>query len=174
MLVYLPRSITVEGLCDLFGIKANINFAQEKLIRTVMTDEDQWFITSNTKTPELIYKSGNEAKRIYEDEGLHGLDLRRYLAFVGYFHKQHGHYPDSSYWTFLHSGSYDRSGISVVGFDRFGTLNHHGWMRDFKSKFTGSRYCVIAPRLEVTTETSHLSRARRGVKGKQYREASTD
>lgn len=174
LLVYLPANLSMEELCDLFGIRANINFENEKMIRNIMTKEDQWFITSASKTPELLYKSAKQPQRIYEDEGLYGMDLRRYLAFVGTFKDKFGEFPDQTYWTFLLAGSYDKSGISIVGFDSKGVLSHHGWMRDFKGKFCGSRYVVLPPRIEITPETAKLQRAYRGRNSVEGREAAMD
>lgn len=175
LLIYLPAKWTSEELCDRFGIRSNVCFSHERMIRNVMTNEDQWFIASANKTPELIFKSAAYAAHVYEREGLHGMDLRRYLAFSATFRMMHGSLPDNTYWTFLLSGSYDRSGISIVGFDTNEVLSHHGWMRNFKSKFCGSRYVVLAPRIEITPETATLSRAYRG-KGANFdgQEAAMD
>ncbi len=161
LLVYLPANISPSGLCNLFDIKTNINFKNEKLIKNVMINEDQWFITSSNNVPELIYQSSKEAKHFYEDKDLQGMDFRRYLAFVGTFKDKFGKLPDQKYWTFLLSGSYDKSGVSIVGFDGNNILSHHGWMRTFKSKFCGSRYVVLPPRIEINSETENLQRAYR-------------
>ncbi len=174
LLVYLPAGLSMQELAERFGIKTNVDFNNERMIRNVMTSEDQWFITSANKTPELLYTSGQNALRIYEDEGLKGMDFRRYLAFVATFKDKFGNFPDDTYWTFLLSGSYDRSGVSVVGFDHHGVLSHHGWMKDFKAKFAGSRYVVLAPRIEITPETQKLKRAYRGSNDVSGREAATD
>lgn len=174
LLVYLPANLSMGELCDLFGIGANVNFDNEKMIRNVMSKEDQWFVTSANKTPELLYSSGRNSQRIYEDEGLYGMDFRRYLAFAGTFKDKFGEFPDNTYWTFLLSGSYDRSGVSVVGFDSHGVLSHHGWMRDFKAKFCGSRWVVLPPRVELTQETEKLQRAYRGKNSVAGMEAATD
>ncbi len=174
LLVYLPARLTPRDLCERWGIRANFHFENEKMIRTVMNDEDLWFITSASPTPELMYHSGLVAKRLYEDNGLFGMDLRRYLAFVATFRFYFQQLPDASYWTFLLAGSYDRSGISVVGFDRHGILNHHGWMKNFKAKFTGSRYVVIAPRIEITAATAKLPRAYRDRPSRDGLEADVD
>ena len=174
MLVYLPAGVTPAEMCRRWDIAANVDFESEKMIRTVMNREDQWFATSASKTPELMYKSALAAKRIYEDDGLHGMDLRRYLAFAATYRARFDTYPDKAYWTFLLSGSYDRSGVSLVGFDRFGVLSHHGWMRNFKAKFAGSRYVCIAPRIEVTDATIDLPRAYRATHGWQGQEAAMD
>jgi hypothetical protein len=174
LLVYLPAKLSMSQLCERFGIRANVNFENETMIKNVMVNEDQWFITSAQKTPELIYKTGVSTKRTYEDEGLHGMDLRRYLAFAATFKYKFGEFPDRTYWTFLLSGSYDRSGVSIVGFDSRGVLNHHGWMKNFKAKFLGSRYVVIAPRIELTPETEPLPRAHRGNRGTQGKEADME
>lgn len=174
MLVYLPKEISAKALCERFGIVPNVDLDAEKMIRSIMVAEDQWFVTSASKTPELIYQSGQKAQRVYEDQGLHGMDLRRYLAFSASFRLRNDAFPDLTYWTFLLSGSYDRSGVSVVGFDKHGVLSHHGWMKNFKSKFSGSRYIVIAPRIEITSETADLPRARRGEKNRDGREADVD
>ncbi|HEV3106238.1 MAG TPA: hypothetical protein VGZ01_11165, partial [Trinickia sp.] len=152
----------------------NIDFDNETMIRNTMVNQDQWFVTSATKTPELIYQTGVLAKRAYEDEGLHGLDVRRYIAFAATFKYRFGEFPDQAYWTFLFSGSYDRSGVSIIGFDSENILNHHGWMKNFKAKFVGSRYAVIAPRVEITSETAHLQRARRGRRGTEGKEADME
>ncbi|HEY6729262.1 MAG TPA: hypothetical protein VI197_34865 [Polyangiaceae bacterium] len=174
MLVYLPAGIKPAEMCKRWGIRANIDFENEKMIRTVMNSEDQWFVTSKAKTPELIYHSAQAASRIYEDDGLHGMDMRRYLAFAATFRARFDALPDRLYWVFLHSGSYDRSGISIVGFDVHGVLNHHGWMKNFKAKFCGSRYVCIAPRIEVTLDTETLPRAYRARPGWQGQEATMD
>ncbi|MEU1982557.1 hypothetical protein [Nocardia sp. NPDC019395] len=174
LLVYMPSGRTPAELCDMWGFRINVDFTSESYIRTVMNDESHWFITSNSSSPELLYRSGQEARRNYEDEGLHGLDLRRYLAFAAAFRHRWGTLPDQKYWCFLLSGSYDRSGVSVVGFDGRGVLSHHGWMRNFRAKFAGSRYSVLAPRLEVTAETETLSRAYRGQRSKIGLEAAID
>ena len=174
MLVYLPKQLTASELCARFGIKTNVDLDNEKMIRSIMVAEDQWFVTSGSSTPEMIYQSGQAAQRVYEDQGLHGLDFRRYLAFCATYRLQHDDWPDKTYWTFLLSGSYDRSGVSVVGFDKHGVISHHGWMKNFKTKFSGSRYCVIAPRIEITPETKDLPRAYRGSKTRAGREADMD
>jgi hypothetical protein len=174
LLVYLPKGLTMSELCQRWGIKANIDFANEKMIKNAMVNVDHWFVTSADKTPELIYRSGQTARRTYEDEGLHGMDVRRYLAFCATFKWKFDTWPDQAYWTFLLSGSYDRSGVSVIGFDEHGVLNHHGWMRNFKAKFAGSRYVVLAPRIEITRETEELPRAYRGKRGMAGLEAGMD
>jgi len=174
LLVYLPAGFSIQELSERFGIKTNINFENEHMIHNVMIDEDQWFITSASKTPELLYTSARSALRIYENEGLKGMDFRRYLAFAATFKDKFGDFPDNAYWTFLLAGSYDRSGVSIVGFDRWGVLSHHGWMRDFKAKFVGSRYVVLAPRIEITSETRKLRRAYRGSSEIAGKEASMD
>ncbi|MEM7725593.1 MAG: hypothetical protein AAF208_04390 [Cyanobacteria bacterium P01_A01_bin.45] len=162
LLVYLPAKLTMQDLCNKFNIRANVNFENETMIRNTMVSEDQWFIVSNAKTPELINKTGIFAKRVYEDEGLHGMDFRRYLAFAATFRYHFGELPDQTYWCFLLSGSYDRSGVSVVGFDSKGVLSHHGWMKNYKAKYCGSRYIVIPPRVEILRSTKSLKRSRRG------------
>jgi hypothetical protein len=173
MLVYVPAKLTANELCRAFGLVSNVDFDADRLIRYAMTSEDHWFVASSSKTPELMYRSAVAARRVYEDEGLHGMDVRRYLAFAATYRLRFGSLPDPMYWTFLHSGSYDRSGISIIGFDAHGVLSHHGWMKDFKAKFVGSRYVVLAPRLEVNRETMSLPRAYRGG-GRAGREADMD
>ena len=173
VLVFVPSKISANELCQRWAFKSNTDFDADRLIRYAMADEGHWFIASGARTPELIYKSAVSSKRQYEDDGLHGMDVRRYLAFAATHRRMLGSLPDQAYWTFLHSGSYDRSGISIIGFDSFGNLNHHGWMKDFKAKFVGSRYAVLAPRLEVNEHTSDLPRAYRGG-GRKGREADMD
>jgi hypothetical protein len=173
LLVYLPGKIPANELCRRFQITSNVDFEIDRLVRYAMPGEDHWFVASASKAPELIYCSGVQAKRTYEDEGLHGMDVRRYLAFSATFRQKSGVLPDQAYWTFLHSGAYDRSGISIIGYDAHGALNHHGWMKNFKAKFVGSRYCVLAPRLEINDDTRDLPRAYRGG-GRAGREADMD
>jgi hypothetical protein len=173
MLVYVPKSMTASEMCRRWEFRSNVDFDSDRLIRYTMTTEDHWFVTSAAKAPELMYRSGVAAKRAFEDEGLHGMDLRRYLAFAATYRLRFGVLPDQIYWTFLLGGAYDRSGVSIIGFDSHGLLNHHGWMKDFKAKFVGSRYVVLAPRLEVMPETIDLPRAYRGG-GRAGREADMD
>lgn len=173
ILVYLPAGLRPGELCRMWQLESNVDFERDRLIKSVMVNESHWFITSASPTPEQIYRSALVAKRAYEDDGLHGLDVRRYLAFAASYRHKFGKLPDQLYWTFLLSGSYDRSGVSVMGFDAHGVLNHHGWMRNFRAKFAGSRYAVLAPRIEITPETQNLPRAYRGA-GRAGREADVD
>jgi hypothetical protein len=133
LLVYLPAGLSVADLCALAKVQMNVALENERLIGNVMVGVDQWFIASASPRPELLYRTGTSAKRTYEDEGLHGMDLRRYLAFVAVFRAHTGDLPDNTYWTFLLSGRYDRSGVSIAGFDEYGVLSLHGWMRDFRA-----------------------------------------
>jgi hypothetical protein len=173
LLVYVPGKITATEMCERWGLRCNTDFGTDRLIRYAMPAEDHWFIASSSSTPELMYRSAVAARRAYEDQGLHGMDVRRYLAFAATYRLHFGVLPDQVYWTFLISGAYDRSGISIIGFDAHGVLNHHGWMKDFKAKFVGSRYVVLPPRLEITEHTAELPRARRGG-GRIGREADMD
>lgn len=173
MLVYVPARMTAAEMCERWGFRSNVDFEADKLIRYAMTSEAHWFVTSASAQPELMYRSAVVARRTYEDEGLHGMDIRRYLAFAATYRQLYGVLPDQVYWTFLLSGAYDRSGISIIGFDAHGVLSHHGWMKDFKAKFVGSRYAVLAPRLEVVPHTADLPRAYRGG-GRAGREADMD
>lgn len=173
LLVYVPARVTANQLCDRWGLARSVDFDADRLIRYAMVSEAHWFVASAAATPELMYRSGVAARRAYEDEGLHGMDVRRYLAFAATFRLMHGALPDQTYWTFLHSGAYDRSGVSIIGFDAHGVLSHHGWMRDFKAKFVGSRYAVLAPRVDIVPDTIDLPRAYRGG-GRAGREADMD
>lgn len=174
LLVYLPKKLRVAEMCRRWGIHTNVDLEHEKMIRSVMIAEDQWFVASASATPELLNVSAKKARRIYEDEGLHGMDMRRYVAFCAHYRLLNGAWPDDTYWSFLLSGSYDRSGVSVVGFDKHGVLSHHGWMKNFRAKFCGSRYIVIAPRIEITPDTRDLPRARRHDNRRVNLEASLD
>jgi hypothetical protein len=174
LLVYVPSRLSMAEMVRLWGFKSNVDFDCDKMIRCAMVDESHWFIASADRTPELLYQSGQRTRRIYEDEGLHGMDVRRYLAFAATYRHKFGELPDRIYWTFLLSGSYDRSGVSIIGFDSHGVLSHHGWMRDFKAKFVGSRYAVLPPRVEILPETMKLPRAYRGRNACAGREASMD
>jgi len=173
LLVYVPAKMRATEMCRRWGFQANADFDADRLIRYTMTEESHWFVASASRTPELMYKSAVAARRQYEDEGLHGMDVRRYLAFAATHRLVFDTLPDQSYWTFLLSGAYDRSGISILGFDAHGHLSHHGWMKDFKAKFVGSRYAVLPPRLEINEHTHTLPRAYRGG-GRNGREADMD
>lgn len=174
MLVFVPAGRTAAELAEIAGVPTNVCLANERLIRNAMVEQDQWFLTSRSSGPGLLYRSATVAARELEDEGLHGMDLRRYLAFVAVYRQRFGVLPDQLYWTFLLSGRYDRSGVSIAGFDAHGVLSHHGWMRPFKAKFVGTRYVVLPPRIEVTPETAELSRAYRGRRDRAGREAAMD
>jgi hypothetical protein len=174
MLVYVPAKLAMADMCARWEIRSNVDFEHEPWIRNVMVDEAHWFVTSAKRTPELLFQSAQTARRAYEDDGLHGMDFRRYLAFAATYRWRFDRFPDEVYWTFLLSGSYDRSGISIVGFDRHGVLNHHGWMKNFRAKFAGSRYAALAPRIEITEETGRLARPYRGRRGACGQEGTLD
>lgn len=62
----------MKQLCEHFKIVSNVNFDNEKLISNTMTKEDQWFIASNAKHPEMLYKTAIQARESYDQEGLWG------------------------------------------------------------------------------------------------------
>jgi hypothetical protein len=63
----------MKQLCEHFKIESNVNFDNEKLISNTMVHEDQWFIASNVKHPEMLYQQATKAKESYEKEGLWGM-----------------------------------------------------------------------------------------------------
>lgn len=166
MLVFLPKNLAPDALCGMWGIKSNMNFANDGLVNVTMKDVDQWFITSTSRIPEFLSKSGDWIIDFYKgkmngEQRLHGMDIRRYLMFCGFHFEHFGRFPDQGYWNFLWATAYDRSGILVSGFDRFGVLSSHGWMKNWSSKFSGSRYVVLPPRDEVHPETEKIERVYR-------------
>lgn len=158
LLVYLPANISETELLNKLNLRCNINFNYEKNIKSISRHEEQWFIASANKIPEMLNVNAIRAKNIYDKKCLNGMDFRRYLAFLGSFYFKFGFLPDQGYWTFLLAGNYDRSGLSIIGFDRNGILSHQGWMKNFNSKFAGHRYVILPPRIEINDETVLLKR----------------
>jgi hypothetical protein len=175
MLIYVPQEISEAQMIELGKFNTNFNWAVEQnMIRSPMTDESNWLICSASPIPEMLGQSGQNISRVYDEEGLDGMDFRRYLAFLLAYRYLTDEYPDFRQWCLLIGGHYDRSGISLVGFDRYGNFGHHGWMKNFKAKMAGGRYVIFAPRKHITPETAKLARPRRGVRDKVGHEAGID
>jgi hypothetical protein len=175
MLIYIPQEISEAQMIELGKFNTNFNWAVEQnMIKSPMTDESNWLICSASPIPEMMGHSTQNISRVYGEEGLDGMDFRRYLAFLLTYRHLTDEYPDFRQWSLLVGGHYDRSGISLVGFDRYGTFCHHGWMKNFKAKMAGGRYVVFAPRKHITRDTAKLARPRRGVRDKVGHEAGID
>jgi hypothetical protein len=175
MLIYVPQEISEGQMIEAGKLVCGFNWDIDKnMIRSPMTDESHWLICSASPIPEMLGQSTQVISRVYEDEGLDGMDFRRYLAFVLTYHHLFNEYPDFRQWCLLVGGNYDRSGISLVGFDKYGHFGHHGWMKNFKAKMSGGRYVVFPPRKHITPETEQLQRARRGKRDKVGHDAGVD
>lgn len=175
MLIYVPQEISEGHMIEAGKFVCGFNWEVDKgMIRSPMTDESHWLVCSASPIPEMMGQSTQTISRVYEDEGLDGMDFRRYLAFILTYHHLHNEYPDFRQWTLLVGGNYDRSGISLVGFDKYGHFGHHGWMKNFKAKMAGGRYVAFPPRKHITPETSQIPRARRGMRDKVGHDAGTD
>ncbi len=175
MLIYVPQEISEGQMIETGKLVCGFNWdVDQGMINSPLTDESHWLVCSSSPIPEMLGQSTQAISRVYEDEGLDGMDFRRYLAFILTYKYLKGEYPDFRQWTLLVGGNYDRSGISLVGFDKFGHFGHHGWMKNFKAKMSGGRYVIFPPRKHITPETELIPRARRGVRDKSGHDAGVD
>lgn len=175
MLFYVPQEISVGRMLEIGKWECGFNWEVDHgMIASPLTEESYWLVTSASPIPEMLGQSGQKIARVYEDEGLDGMDFRRYVAFLLTYQHLFDETPDFRQWTLLVAGHYDRSGISLVGFDKFGHFGHHGWMKNFKAKMSGGRYVAFSPRKHITPETETLRRCYRGEKSKVGHEADVD
>lgn len=175
MLIYVPEEISEGEMIKLGKLVCGFNWDVDKgMINSPMTDESHWLICSASPIPEMLGQSAASIARVYEEEGLEGMDFRRYLAFILHYRYLTNEYPDFRQWCLLVGGNYDRSGVSLVGFDKFHHFGHHGWMRNFKAKMSGGRYVVFPPRKHINAETELLPRARRGVRAQDTHDSGVD
>ncbi len=163
MLVFLPKNLSPAELHGMWGLQSNINFDVDRLVGTTMKNLDQWFIIATCSVPEMIDAVCRDIVAEYAhhtngEQVVHGMDIRRYIAFLGYHLDLFGELPDRQYWNFLWGAPYDRSGILISGIDKYGVINSHGWMRNWRAKFAGSRCIVLPPREEINAATEHIQR----------------
>lgn len=175
MLIYVPQEISEAQMIETGKLNTNFRWeVEQNMIKSPMTDESHWLVCSASPIPEMLGQSTQAIARVYDEEGLDGMDFRRYLAFVLSYRHLTNEYPDYRQWCLLVGGHYDRSGISLVGFDKYGNFGHHGWMKNFKAKMSGGRYVAFAPRKHINAETERLERPRRGSRNKATHDAGTD
>ncbi|BCJ94840.1 hypothetical protein acsn021_24090 [Anaerocolumna cellulosilytica] len=140
VILCVPNGITRELLGKLFRLDT---WALHDPVVSLATEtEDCWFRTSMSMTPIDMKSTGIEVMRKCEDENMLPFSIERYLVFIGRMRYLTGKTPDSEYWIWLPRGRYDRSGMLMAGFDRFHTLNVHGWMPQFSASYLGARYGI--------------------------------
>jgi hypothetical protein len=101
----------------------------------------RFLVHDECESDARIYKkTGVEITREFEDQKKVLFSLERYLVFIARMRYLSATTPDSEYWIWLPHGRYDRSGMLIAGFDRYGTFNVHGWMPQFCASFLGARY----------------------------------
>ncbi len=137
-IICIPKKVTRQQLGQLFRLHT---WALTDPLQTSGTEpEDFWFRTSLSPYPTHLKHTGMEIKHTFNKEGKIHFSLERYLVFVARYLFLTRQLPDSQYWVWLPHKAYDRSGMLIAGFDRFNTLNVHGWMPQFSASFLGARY----------------------------------
>jgi hypothetical protein len=140
IILCVPQDVTREQLGVLFRIDSWA--LHDPLVAVATEKEDFWFETSMSLSPNYLKQTGVDVCHQFEDQGKLHFSLERYLVFIArvrYLLKQT---PDLEYWIWLPRGRYDRSGMLIAGFDRYGGFNVHGWMPQFATSFVGARFCL--------------------------------
>lgn len=119
----------------------------DPLVTSPPEEEDLWFLTPGSLTPEDGNKSARELRKAYDAEGWLGLSLQRYMIVAARLRHLTGEAPDARWWTWIMRGRYDRSGFMIAGFDPNGSFSVHAWMPEFRAGFVGSRPIRICPRI---------------------------
>jgi hypothetical protein len=140
IILCVPQGVSREELGKLFYIDNWV--LNDPLVTRVTEKEDTWFRTSISMTPGNMKKTGMEIFHQFEEEKKLNFSLERYLVFIGRVRYLTGQTPDLEYWIWLPHGRYDRSGMLIAGFDRYGTFNAHGWMPQFSASFLGARFGI--------------------------------
>lgn len=147
MILCVPKGINKTILGQLFHLD---NWTlHESLITNTVEAEDFWFITKDELTPQNTDLPGREIKKLYGREGKLGMSLERYLVFVARTRYLYNKLPDTTSYTWLLNGKYDKTAFLVAGFDSEKKLAIHAWLPQFHSPKVGSRYVVIPEHLYV-------------------------
>jgi hypothetical protein len=137
----VPQNVTRSELGELFRMD---NWAlHDQLVTPATEKKDCWFKTSMDLRPIHLNKTGMEIKHLFADEGKLHFSLERYLVFIARIKHLTCQTPDQEYWIWLPRKAYDRSGMLIAGFDRYGSFNVHGWMPQFSASFVGARYGLL-------------------------------
>jgi hypothetical protein len=128
----------------------------DPLVSETVEEEDLWFLTPLTTTPDAGNVSGRAIRRQYEEHGYLGFSLQRYMIFAARARFLTGKLPDQRWWVWLLRGRYDRSGSLIAGFDPRGRFSVHAWLPHFQSSFVGCRTIRIADRIPAT-ERAHVA-----------------
>ncbi len=141
LLLCIPQGVTRSEFGTLFRINS---WALDDPLVTLTTEEkDVWFRTSMSLRPQYLNKTGVQIKQLFEHEGKLHFSIERYLVFIARVRFLTNHTPDQQYWIWLPRGAYDRSGLLIAGFDRYGSFNVHGWLPQFSASFVGARFGVF-------------------------------
>jgi len=142
VILCLPAHVTRAELGKLFRLESWA--LHDPLVSSGTEESDFWFRTSMEMQPGYLYQTGVQIKHLFRDEGKTQFSLERYLVFAARVRHLTHQLPDAQYWIWLPHRAYDRSGMLIAGFDRFGSLSVHGWMPQFSASFLGARY-ALAP-----------------------------
>lgn len=141
MILCIPKGVSREELGKMFHIDSWA--LHDQLVTNVPEKEDFWFRTSMSLTPTDMKRTGIDIATSYEKEQKVQFSLERYIVFIARMRYLTHKTPDSEYWIWIPYGRYDRSGMLIAGYDRFGNFNAHGWMPQFSASFLGSRYGIL-------------------------------
>lgn len=133
----VPAGVDRRQLAELFRMHSWA--LTDPLVTPATEPEDLWFRTSLAPQPSRLKGTGLDIKHVAE-AGLIHFSLERYLVFSARYLALQKRLPDDQYWIWLPHKAYDRSGMLMAGFDRFGSLSVHGWMPQFSASFLGARY----------------------------------
>jgi len=138
IILCVPKGVSRQELGKLFRIDSWA--LHDPLVTPATEKQDRWFRTSMSLKPSYMNESGVRIRRLFEDEKKLHFSIERYMVFIARIRHLTNHTPDQEYWIWLPRGAYDRSGILIAGFDRYGSFNVHGWMPQFSASFVGARY----------------------------------
>ena len=140
IVICVPKGLTRIELGKLFRLESWV--LNDPLVTPVTENEDCWFLTPKSSTPEFLGEKGIDLEQRFDRENKINFSIERYMVFIARMRFLTGELPDQQYWIWLPSGRYDRSGMLMSGFDRYGRLSIHGWMPQFSASFLGARYGI--------------------------------
>lgn len=143
--VVSPKGLTAHQLAEAFRFRTWAT--ADPLVTAPPEEEDLWFLTPGDLEPADANVPARDIRQRYEDSGMLGLSLQRYMIVVARLRHLTGQLPDYRWWVWIMRGRYDRSGYLIAGFDPNRMFSVHAWMPSFRASFVGSRPIRICERI---------------------------
>lgn len=96
IVICVPKGLTRIELGKLFRLESWV--LNDPLVTPVTENEDCWFLTPKSSTPEFLGEKGIDLEQRFDRENKINFSIERYMVFIARMRFLTGELPDQQYW----------------------------------------------------------------------------